>query len=163
MNRSHHRVPLSLQALDSWMDRQLFCLSFPEDHAPCPCFHSLLWITDTSGTVLELGCSVSLRRVKVRQLKPSLKSGGHHACNRAPSTVLGMMHWDMTAPSASMSQVSLPKDSSLWQQVQRQVPALLGALKAISNAKYHLLSCFSQATPSGTVRTKGGSSAVSVH
>lgn len=50
--------------------------------------------------------------------------------------------------------VSLPKDSSL-QQAQRQVPALLGALKAISNAKCHLLSCLSLATPSGTVRRKG--------
>jgi len=38
----------SLQAPQSRMDRQLFCPSFPEDHAPCPRCHCSLWVPATS-------------------------------------------------------------------------------------------------------------------
>lgn len=93
MNWSHHRVPLSLQALKGRMAGHLFCLSFPQGHGPRPCFHCSLWEPTTSGPVLELLCSVSLGRAEVGQLKPCLKSGGHHVWDRAPAAVLEGMHW----------------------------------------------------------------------
>lgn len=77
------------------LDAQLFCLSFPEDHGPCPCFHHSLRVPATSGPVLELGCSVSLGRAEVGLLKASLKSGICCAWDRAPSAVLEMMHRGM--------------------------------------------------------------------